>query len=396
MSNQHHSINHEEAFWPQASPLLFITAIFVLNFSARIVLAPLLPAIEEDLHITHAQSGMFFLLLAAGYFVAMINSGYLSARITHRGTIILSCAALGCSLIAVSLAPTLTGIRLGFFGVGCAAGLYLPSAIATITALIASRHWGKGIAIHELAPNLAFVAVPFLAELLLASMSWRTILLYFGTISVVLSATFAVFGRGGRFAGTPPVLHVVRMLLAMRSFWIIALLFAMAVAATLGVFAMLPVYLVSAKGMTEAWANTLVGLSRIICPPMALVAGWSADRFGVRRTMAVTLALSGATTILIGAGHDNWLLLGIFLQPAVSVGFFPAGFSALAGIGNPTMRSVAVAMAVPLAFVLGGGLIPWLLGIAGDFERFGWGFVGVGLFILLGTDLALRIEPPKP
>jgi len=335
---------------------------------------------------------MFFLFLAIGYFVAMLGSGFLSARITHRGSITLSCAALGVSLMSVSQAPTFLWIGVGFFSVGCAAGLYLPSAIATITSLVASPHWGKAIAIHELAPNIAFVAVPLLAELLLATSSWRSLLLYLGGITVMSSVAFVAFGQGGKFAGTPPLAGVVRTLLAMRSFWIMSLLFTMGAAATLGIFTMLPLYLVSVHGMADSWANTLVGLSRVVCPPMALVAGWSADRFGVRRTMSVTLALSGVTTVLIGAGHGSWLVLGVFLQPAVSVGFFPAGFSALAAIGTPAMRNSAVSMAVPLAFILGAGTVPWLLGVAGDFESFGWGFVGVGLFILLGTDLALRVE----
>lgn len=372
--------------------MLLLTFIFVLNFTARIVAAPLLPAMEHDLAISHARSGMFFLCLAAGYCSAMLASGYLSARIHHRRTIVLSCTALGLSLMAVSLAPTFAGIGLGFFSVGCGAGLYLPSAIATITSLVAPRNWGKAIAVHELAPNIAFIAVPLLVEFLLTTLSWRDLLLYLGAATLAAGVVFASLGHGGRFAGTPPSPAVVRELLAMPSFWNIGLLFAMAIAATVGVFAMLPLFLVSVHGLEEAWANTLVGLSRIVCPPMALVAGWAADRFGVRRTISVTLALSGAATILIGAGTQAALILGVFLQPVVAVGFFPAGFSALASIGNPEMRNAAVSLAIPLAFVLGAGLVPWLLGVAGDFGVFGWGFSGIGLLILCGSRLAAGVE----
>ena len=51
-------------------------------------------------------------------------------------------------------------MRTGLYALGLAAGLYMPSAIATITALVDQRHWGKAIAIHELAPNLAFFTGP--------------------------------------------------------------------------------------------------------------------------------------------------------------------------------------------------------------------------------------------
>jgi len=34
--------------------------LFFMNFMARIVQAPLMPAIEKDLHISHAQAGSLF------------------------------------------------------------------------------------------------------------------------------------------------------------------------------------------------------------------------------------------------------------------------------------------------------------------------------------------------
>ncbi|OQY11661.1 MAG: hypothetical protein B6I30_06320 [Desulfobacteraceae bacterium 4572_187] len=38
-----------ETFRTQLSPLLLIASIFLLNFTARIIAAPLLPTIEKDL-----------------------------------------------------------------------------------------------------------------------------------------------------------------------------------------------------------------------------------------------------------------------------------------------------------------------------------------------------------
>ena len=71
------------------------------------------------------------------------------------------------------MTSSLWAMRMGLFILGFAAGLYIPSAIATITSLIARPHWGKAIAVHELAPNLAFFAGPFVAELFLDWSTWR-------------------------------------------------------------------------------------------------------------------------------------------------------------------------------------------------------------------------------
>ncbi len=370
-----------------------MAAIFLLNFTGRVILAPLLPTVEADLDISHAQAGMFFLFVSAGYLTAMSGAGHVSARLTHHRTIVLSFALLGLATLGVAQASTLAGLQLGLFTMGLGAGLYLPSAIATITSLVTRPHWGKAISIHELAPNTSFVVVPLLGELLLRSLSWRAILFYFGLINFLASGLYAVFGRGGKFPGEPPVLAVIWRFLKDPMLWIILTLFVMGVAITLGVFTMLPLYLVSDRELSEGWANTLVGLSRGACPLLALAAGWAADRFGVRRTLSVTLTLSGITTALVGLVPDTWLTVAVFVQPMVAVGFFPAGFTALSTLGDAQTRGTAVSLVVPVAFVIGGGVTPWFLGLSGDLGAFGLGFVGVGVFTFLGAGAALLYKP---
>ena len=176
--------------------------------------------------------------------------------------------------------------------------------------------------------------------------------------------------------------------------WNVLLLFIMGVAITLAVFTMLPLYLVSARGLGEGWANTLVGLSRGACPFLALAAGWAADRFGVRRTLSVTLALSGITTALIGLVPDPWLAVAVFIQPSVAVGFFPAGFTALSTLGDAQTRGTAVSLVVPIAFVIGGGVTPWLLGLSGDLGAFGPRFRGGRRFHADGGRSGIALQAP--
>ena len=76
-------------------PLLLLTSIFFVNFLARIVLAPLMPGIESDLEISHAEAGSLFLVISLGYFVSLLGSGFISSRLTHKRTIILSAMVLG-------------------------------------------------------------------------------------------------------------------------------------------------------------------------------------------------------------------------------------------------------------------------------------------------------------
>ena len=84
---------------PHLIPILILTVIFLVNFLNRIVLAPLLPAIEKDLGLSHTAAGSFFLLMSLGYFVSLLGSGFVAARLTLRRTVLLSSFILGVATL---------------------------------------------------------------------------------------------------------------------------------------------------------------------------------------------------------------------------------------------------------------------------------------------------------
>jgi len=375
-------------------PILFLAGIFFLNFLGRIILAPLLPTIEKDLGLGHAGAGSLFLLISSGYFVSLLGSGFVASRLMHKRTIIVSATAIGLALLVISSSNSLLGISMGLVLLGLAAGLYLPSGISTLTSLISPSQWGKALAIHELAPNLAFVAAPLISEVLLQWFSWRGILAVMGIASMVAGMTFGRFGTGGKFPGDAPSVTSVRTILAKPAFWIMTILFSLAITGSLGVYAMLPLYLVTERSMDQYWANTLVAVSRVSGLGMAFLAGWATDRFGARKIMAAVFLLTGTMTFLLGVTKGYWLVLIVFAQPMLAVCFFPAGFAALSCIGPSSSRNVAVSLTIPLAFLIGAGAIPVGLGIMADTVSFAFGFALVGVFILMGFLLSLTLQLP--
>ena len=110
----------------------------------------------------------------------------------------------------------------------------------------------------------------------------------------------------------------------MPAFWLIVILFGLGVSSTVGIYAMLPLYLVTERAMEPSWANTLVAFSRVHGPVMGLVGGWASDRLGARRTSVISLGFTGVFTILIGVLTDSPLGMAVLLQPLVGVWFFPA------------------------------------------------------------------------
>jgi NNP family nitrate/nitrite transporter-like MFS transporter len=285
-------------------------------------------------------------------------------------------------------------MRMGLFGLGFAAGLYIPSAIATITALIARPHWGKAIAVHELAPNLAFFAGPFVAELFLGWSTWRAGLSALGMASLVASIAYFHFGRGGEFAGESPASNAFGLLIRSGSFWIMVVLFALGVSSTIGVYAMLPLYLVSERQIELGWANTVVALSRSYGPILGIVGGWVSDRLGPKQTMVMSLTFTGITTLLVGLAETAWISIVVLLQPLLAVWFFPAAFAAFAATTPAAARNLAVAFSIPFGYLIGGGMIPTFIGIMGDTATFDHSFMVTGTLILLGGALALLLRLP--
>ena len=367
--------------------LILVTGIFFFNFLSRILPAPLMPAIEYDLGLVHAEAGSFFLLISLGYCISLVGSGYLSKWLTHRKTIALSSAVTGIALLFIAASKTPWAINTGLVFLGLAAGAYLPSGLTTITSSIKAGNWGKAIAVHEMAPAVAYIAAPLISELLLQWCTWQGVLASIGIISIILSLLFSRLGMGGDFKGESPNFSNVKTIMKHPAFWIMTFFFSVGIATSLGVFSMLPLYLVAERGFERSTANTILGLSRIPSVIMALFSGWVSDRLGPKKTMKIVLTFSGIMTILLGIVPADWLLLFVFLQPMLSACFFPAGFTMLSGISPPHVRNVVISITIFFAYLIGAGLIPVGMGILGDRGHFALSIALVGGLILMSLIL---------
>ncbi len=374
--------------------LSLLTGIFLTNFVSRIILSPLMPVIEKDLGLGHTGAGGFFMTIALGYSMGLMSSGFVSARLTHRQTVSLAAAMGGSAFFVIAAAQSLWMIHLGLFVLGISTGLYLPSGLTTITAAIPSIHWGKAMAVHELAPSLAFILSPLIVEALLPFLSWQAIVALIGGIALLLGTAFYRFGTGGDFRGEPPTLGNMRLLGGRSFFWIMVVLFALGMAASIGTYSMMPLYLVAERGIDRSTANTLIGFSRIPALATALLSGWLTDRFGPKPVISAALLFTGVAAILLGSLPGRWVLMMVFLQPLLTVFFFTTGFTILARIVEPRARNLAVSMTVLIAYMGGAGLVPTLLGAFGDAGAFGLAFILVGSVTLVSTLLLPRLHVP--
>lgn len=243
------------------------------------------------------------------------------------------------------------------------------------------------MAVQQTAPTLSLILGPLLTVLLLSWFSWRAPLLCIAVFSIVASFTLMFFGKFGDFPGDAPNLSFAKSIFQNRSFWIMIILFALGMGGQVGVYAMLPLYLVSEGGMSAELSNTLLGMSQVTALFMTFFSGWVIDRIGEKRVIALSLIFSGIITIFLGVLSGTGLKIVVFLQPALIVCFFPAAFASLSRIVQPNLRSLASAWVTPTAFILGGGLFPVALGYMGQTYTFGLGMVLSGCLLILGSVL---------
>ena len=381
-----------EFFRDAIGKIIFLTFLFFLSFINRFIFAPLLPSISSELGITTAQAGSIFLFGSLGVAAGAIFSGFISSRFNHKGALEISILGAGVVLMACIFSGTLEAIQLAMIFLGVAAGFNLPSNMAVITAIVTRQDWGKALAVQQTGPPLSLILGPLLSAFLLPWMSWRIILAWISGILIISGLALMRYGRFGNFPGDQPNFINIKMVLGKRSFWIMLILFALGIAGNLGLYTMLPLYLVKEHGFRQEFANTMVGLAQISTFFMTFAGGWLTDRFGEKPVIAASLIISGVLTILLGTLSGIWFNIVIFLEPAVVVCFFPAAFAALSRTVQPNLRSLVTSWTTPIAFTIGGGLYPALLGYMGQVYSIGLGITIAGILMILGSSLVFFID----
>jgi len=374
------------------STILLLVSVLFFVFVARVIYSPLLPSIERDLHLNHTQAASFFLFITLGYTSMNLFSGFIASWIGHRSTIFLAAVLVSSATVFTAVGSSLLLMRLGLIVVGVGAGLYPPSGIATASSLVDSRDEGKVLSIHEFGPNLGFIAAPLIVALLLPRIQWRSCLLLISLLGLLIGTLYIIFSRGGKFRGEAPVLRNITQIISLPSFWISAVLLGLGAGGSIGLFSIIPTYLVFERGLDHGLVNTIVGISRIGGLITLLFAGYLVDRFGAKTVISAILLSAGIATAAIWARSQAILIVAVFLQPLLIVSFFPAILTAAARIAPRNFQNLTISLILPIGYGFGGGVLPLLLGWLGDNATFALGFLIYGLMLIAGSALPFLLE----
>jgi len=366
--------------------ILVFWCLWFLCFSTRTIISPLLPVIEEELGITHTLSGSLFSLMAVGYTLTLLLSGWLSPRLGYKRSIIGGFFILSGALFSLQYAQSFFQLALACFVIGLGAGVYLPSAIPILTEIVTRKNWGKAIAFHDTAASFSILFIPLYVAFSLRYFPWRLLFVILGGGCIAALLLFAFLSpdtrAGKREKGG--ILFLVRH----KAFWIMAILWIFAAAANLGLYNFIPLFLVMEKGMELETANTVFGFSRVGGFFVALAAGFIADRFGVRRVLFLSLLVTGFSSVALALVQGFYpVVVFLTLQATFCTAFFPIGITAISRLTSLGDRSAFTGMTVAMGVVFGLGVAPVVLGAIADEWNFRVGILMLGVLVTVSGFL---------
>jgi MFS family permease len=303
----------------------------------------------------------------------------------HKRLVVAGSWALCLLTIVLQWVESYPAFHVLLFFTGVSLGVYLPAILPIITETYESRQWGRVIGIHDSAASFSIFVVPLFITYGLHFLPWKRLILLFGAAALLLPFLFWKISIEPRqIRKTDQVGY--RQLLRNRNLWILGFLWVCSASCCMGLYSILPLYLVKERGIAFDAANTMLGLSRAAGILVTISAGFLADRFGYQKVIRWCLLSTGLSTVAFSlvTGMPMILILLVF-QAVVSVVYFPIGLAAVSDLFSVTERSMATGLVVSFGVVFGMGGTPFILGVIADHLNFQVGILGIGVLASLAT-----------
>ncbi len=363
--------------------LFLFWGMWYLAFSTRSLISPFLPIIQKEFAINHAMAGGLMFFTAAGGTLALSFTGHLVLRTGYKRLIAWSFGLAAMALVGLNYAGSYATFAACLFLFGIGGGFYLPCAIPILTTVFDRAHWGKAIAIHETAAGFSILSIPFLVALALGVMPWRSTFLVLAGAFIIMILVFWRTGpdpeltRKGRTG--------FKTLLGRSDFWIMSAIWIASGIGVMGVYNIIPLFLVNEKHMAIETANQLLSLSRVGGFSGQIGLGFFMDRLKTKHVLFFLMIASGLSALGLAAVRSHWLLaIMLLLQGTFCVVFFPAGIVAISKLTRTEERSLYTGVIMAVSGVICMGFAPALFGAIADV----WSFQ-LGIYLLGFGTLAV-------
>lgn len=366
------------------------------------VIAALLPSIASDLHVTVAIAGQVVTIFALGYAVGSPVLSVLAGGIDRKWLLVACLLVFTLANVAAAVAQTLPQLSFARILLALSAGLYMPTANAVATTLVAPEKRGRAIAVVVGGMTVAVTFGVPLGALIGAYADWRTTFLMVAVIGAVAALGLTV----GLPRGLPRTVSTLTQRLAVGRRPEILHGLAVTLAFATGVFAVFT-FLAPLLAQAAGFASQGVSATLFVFGAAAAIGnaagGHAADRFGPVATvraglfvLAIAFAMLGfAATSLPTAPAAIVMVVAVALWGVTGWGLYSAQMANFVRLA-PDVSMVALSLNAStfyLGVAAGSALGAFTLSVT-TVRDLGWVAAAAQVLALIILQLAPRAAAP--
>lgn len=373
--------------------LLFLTALNILNFVDRMLIASLAPLLIRDLGLSRAQIGLLtgfgfvFFYTFVGLFLGMAADRF------RRLPLIAAGVALWSAMTALSgWARSFIALAIPRIFVGIGEATLTPAAISMLADSFPPRRLGLAVGVYYAGIPLGLATALISSSIIAPRYGWRFSFFVLGILGLVATAALFLFREPERKrvaeSKTRPALGEIARDLTRALIERPALTLALAGgsllcygsgAALLGV-----TWLVEERGFQYSDAAFRAGIVAVVAGFLGNVAGGAFGDFCEKRfkagrlwslvIMTVFLSIPAWLFYSIAPGTVLWYACWLLTSAGTTAWFGPL-FSAYQELAPAHTRSTMVAFALLVLNLLGVGPGPLITGMIGDARSLNYGLL---------------------
>lgn len=359
-----------------------LTLVAALNYLDRYVLAILLEPIKHDLSLSDSQLG-FLTGFAFALFYAI--AGIPIARWAdtgNRNTIVFSTTFLWSGMVALcGLVGSYSQLLLARIGVAVGEAGCLPPGQSLISDYFDRNERPHAMAIYWLCSPIAVIVGYLAGGFLGESLGWRTTFLVIGLPGVAVAILVKLTLKEPRQTkphhvetNTPTFIEVLKTLIHRAAFLHLAIAFCINYFFMMGIFQWVPTFYIRSYGMQTgevgSWLALIWGGGGLVGTYLGgyFISIFATGREGLHmKAVTIIIALQAVLFAIVYSVFDKQVSLLLmaaiaFLGTTVNAPVF----SAIQGLANERMRSVALAIIFLMANLIGFGLGPIVVGVLSD------------------------------